>query len=607
MEVWYKKRPDILQEEINSLSSRNIGFQKDKQALQENKLRLACSIPRGTFGIDIGEDLIVAIQFPDNYPYFRPEVALLNYSLPRHQHPSGKNLCLIPRPTQFWNLETIGEFLESRLPLVLVKGQITDQAAIALDPDEQAEPVSEYFINQSKVTVISDRPILFTRPLSFESKDFKILEQGFLDLIYPENCRNISILWNKDNIEESLSNNLNFKIKRWLDAKGNFLGKDFPFHHKDHRQTRTRWYLLNKFPPFVNEREGFEKFYTELQQQSIPLPKALAIKTKDFTFDYLIGLIFPEEEFKGKIGWGWMFLSSGKSYISSKRRGNSYLKYQFNLPVQSIAEEDLKMRIPASSGFKNKTISVVGLGTLGALSAIEMAKNGVGKLILMDYDNVETTSGVRWPLGYKYVGQQKTVALKTFLNENFPNVEVEILIQKIGSLQDIYQNENEKIEKFLETNFVYDSSAEEGVNHFLSVLCRERKTPYLLIEGRLGGWGGIIARFLPDKSKGCWMCFKYSLLDNTITPPPQDITGGIQPKGCGDISFTGSSFDMSNISLAGVKLLSQTLNETELSYDIGVLSLVDKNEKSILPKWDSYDLQIHPECPYCHENSLDKE
>lgn len=601
MKVWFKERPDILREELESLSSRSIGFEKNERALKENQLILNCIIPRRTFDIDIGEDLLIDIEFPDNYPYFRPEVILKNHSLPRHQHPSGKNLCLIPRPSQFWEVVSIGEFLQARLPMVLSKGKITDPVEIALDPDEQAEPISENYINQPKLTVISERPPFFLRPLPSDQEELEVLEHGFVEILYPENSHTIDLLVDPDKLEESLERNLNLIAKRWLDSKSNPLDEDFPFQHKNHHAKRTKWYLLNRFPPFIDESKGFDEFYKALKNKDVPLPKNLKIKTRNLELEYLVCLIFPEEIAKGEMGWGWMFVSQGKRRIG---RGATH-QVQLNVPIQSIANEDVQLRIPDSAGFQEKTISVIGLGTLGALSAIEIAKNGAKKLILMDFDKVDTTSSVRWPLGYKYVGQQKTVALKNFLKENFPKVEVEILIHRIGSLHDAFRNENEKIEQFLNTDFVFDSSAEEGVNHFLSQLCRKKDIPYIMIEGRRGGWGGVIARVLPVQNKGCWMCLQHALYDGTITPPPDDSRGGIQAKGCGDISFTGSSFDMYNISLAGVKLLAQTLNGIEPGYDVGIMSMVDENEKPVLPRWEPYDLQIHPKCPYCHENNLD--
>lgn len=603
MAVWYEERPDILREELESLTSRGIQFQKNKESLKDNRLHLNCIIPRGTFNLDdLEEDLLIDIEFPDNYPFFRPEVILKNHSLPRHQHPSRKNLCLIPRPTQFWQVVSIGEFLETRLPLVLSKGEITDQTEIALDPEEQAEPVSEYYINQPKLSVISNRPPFFSRPLPADQEELEVLEHGFVELLYPDTSHTIDLLIDPDNLEKSLERQLNIIAKRWLDSESKSIDEDFPFQHKSHHTKKTRWYLLNRFPSFIDERKGLEKFYQHLSKNNIPLPKNMKIKTKDVELEYLIGLIFPEEVAKGKIGWGWMFLSQ----CQRRSNGRNFPQHvQLNIPVQSIADEDVQLRIPDSAGFQEKTISIIGLGTLGAISALEIAKNGVKKLILMDFDRVDTTSNVRWPLGYKYVGQQKVVALKNFILENFPKVEVEIHIHKIGSIQDLFRNENKKIEQFLNTDFVYDSSAEEGVNHFLSGLCRKKDLPYITVEGRRGVWGGIISRVLPVQDKGCWMCLQHALFDGTITPPPEDSKGGIQAKGCGDISFTGSSFDMYNISLASVKLLAQTLNGVDPGYDVGVLSMVDEKENPILPKWDSHNLEIHPNCPYCHADNLD--
>lgn len=603
MAVWYEEKPDILREELESLASRGIQFEKSKESLKENRLHLNCLIPRGTFNTDLGKDLLIDIEFPDNYPYFRPEVVLKNHSLPRHQHPSGKNLCLIPRPTQFWQIVSIGEFLETRLPLVLSKGEITDQTEIALDLEEQAEPISENYINQAKLSVLSDRPSFFSHPLPADQEELEVLEHGFVELLYPDNSHIIDLLVDPDNLEKSLEKNCNFIAKRWLDSESNPIDEDFPFQHKNHHTKKSKWYLLKRFPPFIDDRKGFKEFYDYLKDNDIPLPKNQKIKAKNVELEHLICLIFPEEVAKGEMGWGWMFLSQGRLRSNGK---STLHQVQFNIPIQSIADEDVHLRIPDSSGFKEKTVSVVGLGTLGALSAMEMAKNGAKKLILMDFDKVDTTSSVRWPLGYKYVGQQKTVALKNFLHENFPKVEVEILVHRIGSLQDVFRNENEKIEKFLNTDFVYDSSAEEGVNHFLSRLCNKKDIPYIAIEGRRGGWGGIVARVLPVQGKGCWMCLQHAIYDGTITAPPDDSKGGIQPKGCGDISFTGSSFDMYNISLAGVKLLAQTLNGVQFSYDVGVLSMVDEKESPTFPKWTSYNLEIHPKCPYCHANNLDQ-
>lgn len=599
MEVWFNENPDLLDAELKSLTSRNISYQKDEKALAFDRLRLFCTIPKGEFGIDIGETLDVEINFPDNYPYFRPEVLVKNLSLPRHQHPSQKNLCLLPRPSQFWDVTSIGEYLETRLPIVFSKGSITDLEEIASDLDEQAEPWSEYFISHGKVALMSDRPYFFNDKIPNSEDQLKLLKHGFVSVSYPKSASEVNPIIDQNNIEDSFKDKIIFKAEHWFDENNDKIGPPFPFANNNHTTVKTRWYMFNKFPSFFQEGNKFEDFYNFLRDNGHPLPKKYFINTKTIKFEYIAGLIFPEEIEPGKIGWGWMFVCFGK--VKKKK-----LLYQINIPVYSIEPEDLSVRIPDSSGFKDKTISIVGLGTLGAFSAIEFAKNGVAKLRLLDFDTLDTTSSVRWPLGYKYIGQNKAIALKQFLAENYPAVTVEVIIHKIGSTEDIFRDKNKSVERFIDdTDLVYDATAEEGVSHYLSKLCWESEIPFVSIEGRRGALGGIVAKINPGESNGCWMCLQHSLFDNEIIPPPEDKSGGIQPRGCGDITFTGSSYDMYNISLAGVRLVAQFFKGDKLTFDIGVLSMVDEKKNPVLPNWKMYNLQTHPKCPYCNDKNMD--
>ncbi|MNR35744.1 hypothetical protein D3C85_1536110 [compost metagenome] len=107
-------------------------------------------------------------------------------------------------------------------------------------------------------------------------------------------------------------------------------------------------------------------------------------------------------------------------------------------------------------------------------------------------------------------------------------------------------------------------------------------------------------------TEGCWMCFQHGLFDGTYPTPPADINGSIQTAGCGDITFTGASFELSNIASSGVRLAVSTLCANEEGYDkmdvdIGILALVDDNQSPILPQWSSHQLVIHPQCPYCNK------
>lgn len=87
--------------------------------------------------------------------------------------------------------------------------------------------------------------------------------------------------------------------------------------------------------------------------------------------------------------------------------------------------------------------------------------------------------------------------------------------------------------------------------------------------------------------------------------PVKDDSGEIQAAGCGDLTFTGTSFDLQNVALAGVRLAVSTLLANKVggypdtSWDVGVLALRNSAKELVAPQWETRSLNIHPACPYC--------
>ena len=71
------------------------------------------------------------------------------------------------------------------------------------------------------------------------------------------------------------------------------------------------------------------------------------------------------------------------------------------------------------------TVAVCGLGGLGSNVAIALARAGVGKLILIDYDHVDVTNLHRQQYKASQVGVAKAVALPENLREIAPYIELE--------------------------------------------------------------------------------------------------------------------------------------------------------------------------------------
>ena len=77
------------------------------------------------------------------------------------------------------------------------------------------------------------------------------------------------------------------------------------------------------------------------------------------------------------------------------------------------------------------TVAVCGLGGLGSNVAINLARAGIKKLILVDYDCVDVTNLQRQQYKASQVGTPKAVALVENLKEIAPYVELEAYNEKI--------------------------------------------------------------------------------------------------------------------------------------------------------------------------------
>ena len=75
--------------------------------------------------------------------------------------------------------------------------------------------------------------------------------------------------------------------------------------------------------------------------------------------------------------------------------------------------------------FLSATVAICGLGGLGSNIAIHLARAGVGKLILIDFDRVDITNLHRQQYKATQIGMYKTDALADNLREIAPYIELE--------------------------------------------------------------------------------------------------------------------------------------------------------------------------------------
>ena len=81
--------------------------------------------------------------------------------------------------------------------------------------------------------------------------------------------------------------------------------------------------------------------------------------------------------------------------------------------------------------FSTAVVAICGLGGLGSNIAIALARAGIGKLILIDFDRVDITNLHRQQYKASQIGMYKTDALADNLREINPYIELETHIARI--------------------------------------------------------------------------------------------------------------------------------------------------------------------------------
>lgn len=89
-----------------------------------------------------------------------------------------------------------------------------------------------------------------------------------------------------------------------------------------------------------------------------------------------------------------------------------------------------------SSLLEDRKVAVVGLGSGGSHVAIELAKAGVGKFVLVDFDRIELHNIIRHICGLSDLGRLKTNVMRDRILDKNPFAEVEIFNTNINILDD---------------------------------------------------------------------------------------------------------------------------------------------------------------------------
>ncbi|MCT4585651.1 MAG: sulfur carrier protein ThiS adenylyltransferase ThiF [Peptostreptococcaceae bacterium] len=100
--------------------------------------------------------------------------------------------------------------------------------------------------------------------------------------------------------------------------------------------------------------------------------------------------------------------------------------------------------------FKNSKVAIAGLGGIGSNVALSLARVGITKMLLVDFDIVEPSNINRQVYSIFDIGRKKTQALKMHIESINPYIELDIIDRKIEreDVEEIFKDYEIVVEAF---------------------------------------------------------------------------------------------------------------------------------------------------------------
>ena len=120
--------------------------------------------------------------------------------------------------------------------------------------------------------------------------------------------------------------------------------------------------------------------------------------------------------------------------------------------TQNIGKNGKNMNKEKSEKIKKKlsesSVGIAGLGGLGSNAAVALARAGIGRLVLVDFDEVEEKNLTRQYYFLDQIGNPKTIALQDNIKKINPKVTIDSYDEKIekGSMEKRFRNVDVVIE-----------------------------------------------------------------------------------------------------------------------------------------------------------------
>ncbi|WP_417225244.1 HesA/MoeB/ThiF family protein [Amphritea sp.] len=238
---------------------------------------------------------------------------------------------------------------------------------------------------------------------------------------------------------------------------------------------------------------------------------------------------------------------------------------QIMLPEVDIAGQEAWLKA---------SVLIIGVGGLGSPVAMYLAAAGVGRLVLVDDDDVELTNLQRQIVHRTdTIGQPKVVSAKAALAALNPDVQVDVINGRLSGA--------DLEEQVAAVDLVVDCSDNFDTRFALNDACVKHKTP--LVSGAAIRLEGQVAVFDPRREDApCYRCLYRDGDEESLTCSESGVLAPL-------VGIIGSVQAME-----ALKVLADIGEPL-----VGKLLLLDGRHMD----WRTLKLRRDPECPCCGHNN----
>lgn len=238
--------------------------------------------------------------------------------------------------------------------------------------------------------------------------------------------------------------------------------------------------------------------------------------------------------------------------------------------------------------------TIVGVGALGHLIALDLARAGARQLHLVDPDIVTPDTASR-QLPITSTGRHKVHAVKALIHQYSPWTSVVAVPTALGSARPTAHILDEQVTHLI------DATAEPAVTRFLAHWTTTRSAGFYAVTATSGGCGGTLLALDAGQRAACFQCFEQHRHDRALPTPPEQRGGWITPPRCSQATYLGYGHDLALIAhQASRRVLAGILIPETCGAQYAVATL---DRAGAPPTWQTVDLQPHPACTAPHPNS----